>query len=108
MLKLIHAIVHKDDSTAVLNALAKAGFYSTKLSSTGGLLRKGNDTIITAVEDDKVDEAISVIESRSKQRTERVQIPTTDDFGLYSSFPAEVKLGGATIMVTNIERFEKV
>ncbi len=28
--------------------------------------------------------------------------------GMYTSFPVEVQVGGATIFVTNIERFEKL
>ncbi len=107
-MKLIHAIVHKDDAGAVANALTKEGFFSTKLSSVGGLLRAGNVTIITAVQDDEVDRAIAAIESESRERTALVPIPTTDDLGIYSSYPAEVTVGGATIIVTNIERFEKV
>lgn len=37
-------------------------------------------------------------------------VPSAASYGVgsYTSFPVEVFVGGATIFVTNIERFEKV
>ena len=31
-----------------------------------------------------------------------------EDVGMYSSFPVEVTVGGSTIFVLNVDRFEKV
>ena len=33
---------------------------------------------------------------------------STMDVGMYSSFPVEVTVGGSTIFVLNVDRFEKV
>ena len=41
-MKLIIAIVNKDDSADVAQRLSKSGFMSTRLSTTGGFLRAGN------------------------------------------------------------------
>ncbi|MBE6861370.1 MAG: transcriptional regulator [Ruminococcus sp.] len=108
-MKLIFAIVNGDDSSAVSKALTKNGFFATKLASTGGFLSSGNTTFLICTENEKVDDAISVIASKSKKRT---QVVDNKMHGLspdsFSSMPMEVQVGGATIFVTDVERFEKV
>lgn len=106
-MKLIMAIVSSDDSSKVLSALTKKGFQVTKLASTGGFLLSGNTTFIVGTEDEKVDEAIEVIHGASKQRTQMVPSSVSYSAGLYTSFPVEVTIGGATIFVLDVERFEK-
>ncbi|HIZ55607.1 MAG TPA: cyclic-di-AMP receptor [Firmicutes bacterium] len=106
-MKLIYAIVNNDDSTLVSSSLTKAGFFATKLATTGGFLRAGNTTFMICTEDDKVDEAIEVIAKHSKKRTQMVPSSATYGVSVYTAFPVEVTVGGATIFVTNVERFEK-
>ncbi|MBS6445816.1 MAG: cyclic-di-AMP receptor [Ruminococcus sp.] len=103
-MKLIYAIVNDEDTNRVANALLKEGFYATKLPSTGSFLKAGNTTFLIATTEDKVDMAIDVIKSKAKKRKKFV--PSTIEKGV--EFPVEVNVGGATIMVTDIERFEKV
>lgn len=107
-MKLIYAIVNNDDSSMVSSSLTKAGFFATKLASTGGFLKAGNTTFMIATEDENVDTVIELITKYSKRRSQMV--PNTAAYGVggYSAFPTEVSVGGATIFVTDIERFEKV
>lgn len=107
-MKLIFAIVSHDDGSAVSSALTKSGFFATKLASTGGFLMAGNTTFMIGTEDEKVDEAIQVIAKYSKKRTQMVPSADTYGVGMYASFPIEVSVGGATIFVTNVDRFEKL
>lgn len=107
-MKLILAIVSSDDSGAVLTALTKEHFSVTKLATTGGFLKSGNTTIIVGVEDGQVDEVIQVISKHSSRRTQIVPSASAMDIGMYSSFPVEVTVGGSTIFVMNVERYEKV
>ncbi len=67
----------------------------------------GNTTFLVGTEDSRVDEVISVIEKHSKKRTQMVP-STTYGASEYASYPVEVTVGGATIFVLDIERFEKV
>ena len=60
------------------------------------------------VEDEKVDEVIGIISEHSCQRKEIVPSTASYGVGVTTAFPLEVTVGGATIFVTNIERFEKV
>lgn len=106
-MKLIIAIVNKDDSGSVAAAVTKAGFSMTKLATTGGFLLSGNTTFLLGIEDDKVDEAIEVIKTHAKKRTGVVS-STAIGVPTMAAVPMEVTVGGATIFVTDIERFEKV
>ncbi len=106
-MKLIFAIVNKDDSNVVSSALTRGGFSVTKLATTGGFLQAGNTTILVGTDDPRVDEVLSIIEKHSKKRTQMV--PTTN-YGTttYASFPVEVTVGGATVFVMSVDRYEKI
>ena len=107
-MKLIFAIVSNDDSSRVSKELPKNRFSVTRLATTGGFLMAGNTTFLIGTDDDKVDEVISIIGKHSKKRTQMVPSSASYGVGMYTSFPVEVQVGGATIFVTNIERFEKL
>lgn len=107
-MKLIMAIVSNDDSSKVAKELTKNKFFVTKLATTGGFLMAGNTTFIIGTDDDKVDEVIGIIGKYSKKRSQMVPSSASYGVGMYTSFPVEVQVGGATIFVINIERFEKL
>ena len=106
-MKLIMAIVSGDDSNAVANALTKAKYFVTKLATTGGFLMSGNTTFLIGVNDDQVEDVISIISKHSKKRKQVIQ-NNNIEVGMFSAFPVEVNVGGATVFVLNVERFDKV
>lgn len=62
MKKLILAIIFNNDAVDVLSqALLAAGYSVTKISSTGGFLRRQNTTFVIGVDAEQVDEAMSTI-----------------------------------------------
>ena len=107
-MKLIFAIVQDEDSGRLVSVLMKEGFGVTKLATTGGFLRAGNVTVLIGVDNSKVQDVIDIISTYSKSRKQL--IPTTSEAGInfYPSMPVEVTVGGATIFVLDVERFEKV
>ena len=107
-MKLILAIINSDDANSVSKALTDGGFHVTKLSTTGGFLKIGNTTFITGVDDDKVEAVIEIIKSKSNRRTQSVPSSTPIEVDMYRSVPFEITIGGATILVLNVDRFEKV
>ncbi|MBP3652308.1 MAG: cyclic-di-AMP receptor, partial [Clostridia bacterium] len=56
-MKLIIAIVQDEDASRLVSKLMAEGFGATKLATTGGFLRSGNTTLLTGVDDDKLDTA---------------------------------------------------
>lgn len=107
-MKLIIAIVNYDDANAVIRTLTQRGFSSTKLSTTGGFLMAGNATVLIGVEEDQVQPAIDIIREHSHSRKQTVPAAPGMSFGFYPAMPAEVTVGGATIFVVDVERFEQV
>ena len=109
-MKLVFAVVHDEDGHKVMAGLNENGFSVTKLCSTGGFLRSGNTTLLVGVEKEKLDQAIDIIKSKSKSRKQIVNNPIAPvGFGnVYMGSPVEVVVGGATIFVIDVERFEKV
>ncbi len=105
-MKLIFAIVNKDDSNMVATALIRAGFPNTKLATTGGFLKAGNTTFLLGVADDQVDAVLEVIGKYSKKRTQMISSAIYGS-SEYTTFPVEVTVGGATVFVTDVDRYEK-
>lgn len=107
-MKLVLAIVSSDDSSMVNSSLTQAGFQATKLATTGGFLKAGNTTFLIGTDDDKVEQVISLIRAQSSRRTQMMPGSTNLDGGMYASYPIEVAVGGATVFVLDVDRFEKL
>lgn len=107
-MKLVYAIVNNDDTYAVSKGLLNKGISATKLSSTGGFLMKGNTTFMICCDDEQVESVIDVCKEHSRKRKQFVPSSSLIEQGIEASVPVEVTIGGATIFVTDIERFEKV
>lgn len=60
-MKMIIAIVNDEESETVTHALTNGSFRVTTIASTGGFLRKGLTTLICALEDEKLPDALGVI-----------------------------------------------
>lgn len=108
-MKMVVAIVQMDDVQSLTKSLAQAGFGITQLKSAGGFLRKANATIFLGVQERDVDRVIEIIRERCHSRTEHVSpIPPVVEPGeVYMPYPMEVEVGGATIFVLDVERFER-
>ncbi|MGQ9730958.1 MAG: cyclic-di-AMP receptor [Candidatus Zipacnadales bacterium] len=108
-MKLIVSIVHSDDADGLIAALQKRGYRSTKISTTGGFLREGNATILIGVEDAAVEPVLGIIKESCHTRTQLVNPlpPVMEPGELYIPSPIEVQVGGATVFVLDIERWEK-
>lgn len=109
-MKLVIAIVQDDDSASLLNKLTKEEFRVTKLATTGGFLRSGNTTLLVGVEDGDVDRVIGIIKNLCETRSQVVTStsPIAGTTGVYVPYPVEVSVGGATVFVVDVDRFEKV
>ncbi|MBH1942076.1 cyclic-di-AMP receptor [Mobilitalea sibirica] len=105
-MKLIYVIVRNIDSGDVTAALNKKGFYVTKLASTGGFLREGNTTLMIGTDEEKVDEVIDIVKKECGPRQQIYSNPVGT--AEYASINAVVNVGGATIFVMDVDRFEKI
>lgn len=108
-MKLIMSIVNSDDARPLLDALSKAGHRATMISTTGGFLREGNSTIFIGVDDNIAQGVLDLIRANCHTRTQFVNPlpPIMEPGELYMPTPVEVQVGGATVFVLNVDRFEK-
>ena len=112
-MKMIFAIVHKEDEGFVVERLNKERISVTKLASTGGFLRKGNATLRIGTEDDKVEMVLQVIKEECSRRKEMLINPTYSAgtkgpvLG-YSAPPVTIDVGGATVFIVNVEQYLKL
>lgn len=107
-MKFVVSVVHKDDSVMLLNALAKQGYRVTSFESAGGFQRKGNMTLFAGVEDDQVDEIVSLIRQNCQSRTQRVgSLPAVMESGksYVLEETEEVEAGGTVIFVLDVDQF---
>lgn len=87
-MKMIIVIVNDSDADGVTQALTSSGYRVTRIASTGGFLRKGVVTLLTGVEDERVDAAIGVMRAK-----------------LGEAGAGETR---ATLFVVPVQRFEQV
>lgn len=108
-MKLIVAVVHADDAPQLTKALSQAGYGVTHLKSAGGFLRRSNATVFAGVPERDVDRVVDIIRTRCRARTEQVSPlpPVVEPGEVYMPYPMEVEVGGATIFVLPVDRFEK-
>ncbi|MCR4926146.1 MAG: cyclic-di-AMP receptor, partial [Clostridiales bacterium] len=80
----------------------------TRLNTTGGFLKSGNITMMTGVDDDRLNELIDIIGKYSSKRTQIVQPSPVYGNDIFVSSPVEITVGGATVFVLDVEQFHKL
>ncbi len=88
-MKMVLAILEDSDSSTVMKSLHKAGYPLTLIDSTGGVLRRGNSTLIFGVDNNQVDTAIYLINQECSPCVNPIK-------------------KRATIMVFDVEHFEQI
>ena len=108
--KLIVAIVHNEDAGVLVDALLEREYRATRLHSSGGFLKQSNATIVLGVEDDRVEDAMELIKEHCTSRTQVVNPmpPIMEPGEFFMPYPLEVEVGGATVFVVPVERFERL
>jgi len=108
-MKLILAVIQKEDEDALSDALEESSFGATRIGSSGGFLRASNVTLMVAVEEARVDAVLNLMRQHCKRRTRHLNpmLPSLEARERFlGSVPIEV--GGATVFVLNLERTEKI
>ncbi len=109
-MKLAYIIVSSEDDNKVMSALNKHGFSVTKMASTGGFLRAGNTTMIVGTQEERVERLVEIVKKECGPR-QRITANVSSTAGAaqgITPYPVMVDVGGATIFVVDVERFEKI
>ena len=67
-MKLVWAIVQNEDAGNAVKALNGKGYRITRINTVGGLLKRGNVTLLTGVESEQVDDVIETLRQQCRAR----------------------------------------
>jgi uncharacterized protein YaaQ len=104
-MKMVLAIVQADDASKTMSALVEKGHRVTRIATEGGWLRRENVTLLLGVDDDKIEEVMGILKKTGRRRTSYISVPREVP-GALNAQVIDVEVGGATVFVLNVERFE--
>ena len=104
-MKMILAIVQADDAGKIMKGLVEAGHRVTRVATEGGWLKRENVTLLLGVDDEKVEDVVAVLKKTGRKRTAYISVPREVP-GALNAQVIDVEVGGATVFVMNVERFE--
>ena len=109
-IKLVLAIVQEEDADAVSASLLAEQFSLTRTNTSGGFLREGNVSFMLGVPENRLGQLLSIVRRTCVTRTQYVNPlpPIMEPGEFYMPYPVEVQVGGATVFVFDVERFEQL
>jgi uncharacterized protein YaaQ len=108
--KLVIAVVQQEDAAQTVQALSGAGISVTRFNSSGGFLQQGNATLLIGVDEERVEQVVTLIRENCRERNRYLtpMPPMVEPGEFFMPYPVEVQVGGATVFVLNVESFEKL
>lgn len=102
------AIVQSEDADAALERLKAINLRGvSRIASSGGFLRQGNTTLWAAISPGRLGEVMDALRATCQRRT--TYVPAQLEVAqLASAFPVEVEVGGATVFLCDVERYEEI
>lgn len=107
-MKLVLTIASNGDVKNIISAMAKEGFFTTRISTTGQFLSDGHTLFFSGTDDNKVDKLISVVQENVTKRTVDVRGVESTLEGTLLKKPVTVEKGGAICFVIDVERYIKI
>ena len=109
-MKLVIAVVQGEDAQRTVSALSDQGIGSTRVALSGGFLQQGNVTLLIGVEESQVEATLGIIRANCHERSRYLTpVPPLADPGeFFMAHPVEVQVGGATVFVVTVDKFEKI
>jgi uncharacterized protein YaaQ len=104
-MKMVMAVVQRDETENVLQALIAAGHTATLIESRGGMLRQAWMTMFIAVKKEDVERVLHIIKTSCVSDVEVASgTPAAGVTAPPSS--AKAKVGGAVVFVWDLDKFE--
>lgn len=104
--RLLTAVIQEQDLENSLSALGKLGFSVTHLPSAGGFLGRRSLTLLIGLSEGQESAAVKALSNSSKKRVEYLSTPLEAGSMPFPN-PIPVNVGGATIFVFEVERYEE-
>jgi len=105
-MKMVMAVISKDEANDVVDALVAAGHTTTSMESRGGVLRQAYETLFIATRAQNLEEVLTVIcrTCHSCVSVERVDSPE-----ITAPEPSRdiAQVGGAVVFVWDLEQMRR-
>jgi uncharacterized protein YaaQ len=101
------AVLQDQDLDAATRALEPLGAPVVYLASSGGFLGRRNATLLIGLPDGREAEALGALRSACRQRVEYLTMPL-EGSPLSMPTPIPVTVGGATVFVLPVEKYEEI
>lgn len=105
--RLMAVIIQEQDLENANNALTKLGLSITQLPSVGGFLGRRNVILLIGFPRGQEADTISALNQSCRRRVEHIAAPL-ESSAMPLPAPVPVNVGGATIFVFDIDRYEEV
>jgi uncharacterized protein YaaQ len=106
-MKMIMAVISRDQADRVLDRLIAAGYGATFTESRGGMLRQAQQMIFVATDDDRVEDVLGTIRRLCRTEIEVKEQPARANSELFSTTPGTTtEVGYAVIFVWDLEHFD--
>lgn len=103
-MKMVMALVPRDQADLVLEGLVAAGHTATFCESRGGVLRQAQKMLFIAAPEPRLEQVLSIIRTCSKNEVQ-IESGEARDFSLTET-PQAAEVGWALVFVWDIERIE--
>ena len=109
-MKLIVAVIQGHDSNVTLGALVARGFHATLIDSQSGFLRERNATLLVGVQEAYLADALRIIQGacQAENRLANPVMPLAEPVDTYVNAPIAVAVGGATLVIFDVARYERI
>ena len=105
-MKMVMAVISKDEADVVIDALVSAGHTATTVESRGGVLRQAYETLFVATRAQHLQSVLDIIchTCHSCVSVERVDAP---DFAEPEPSRDIAQVGGAVVFVWDLEQMRR-
>lgn len=102
-------VAARSDADRLMDELVRRGMGATRISSTGGFLRRGSSTLISGIRTDQLDGLREAMRETCRARLEHVPVQTLPFMGeaALDAHAVEVRVGGAVLFVLPLTHFER-
>ena len=103
--RLMTAVVQTPDVDPAIRALIDQGLYVTRISSSGGFLRRRNVTLLIGIAADQETLAVNTLAKNCRQRVEYLAT-RLEGAPYHLPLSTPITVGGATIFTMQVEYWE--
>ena len=104
---LLLAVVQAQDAETAEIALTDLGVSINRLPSIGGFLGRRNASLLMGLSNQKIPEAVHLLDKNCRKRIEYVTVPV-ESAPLPMPTPTPVTIGGVTLFTIKVEHYEEI